>query len=58
MEPPSVPPDTLRTLVDLVEVDGKLIAALAVSEEDLRAKPELVRLLAQRLYLLEKLEKE
>lgn len=58
MEPSSVPPDTLRTLVDLVEVDGKILTALAPTEADLRAKPELARMLAQRLYLLEKLERE
>lgn len=52
-----VAPETVRTLVDLVEVDGKLLAFLAPTEADLAAKPGLARILAQRLYLLEKIEK-
>lgn len=53
-----VAPETIRTLVDLVEVDGKLLTLLAPTEADLATKPGLAQLLAQRLYLLERLERE
>jgi len=48
----------VRTLVDLVEVDSKIIKAMDIKKADLTSKPELIRLLSQRLYLLEKLEKD
>lgn len=51
-------PTTLRTLLELIEVDGKLLALLAPSERDLETVPGLATLLAQRLYILEQLEKE
>jgi len=43
-------------LIDLVEVDAKIIRLAGITEESLKAKPDLIRLLSQRLYLLEKLE--
>lgn len=51
-------PRLVRLLLDLVEVDGKLFAKRPCSEDELRTIPGLAQLLAQRLYLLEKLEKE
>lgn len=58
MESPTLSSETVRTLVDLVEIDGKLLSVLAPTEEDLKRVPGLAQLLAQRLYLLEKLERE
>lgn len=51
-------PSTIRILADLVEVDGRILSLLGpITEEQLRTVPGLAQALAQRSYLLEKLDK-